>query len=201
MTPNLSDGEPQRKGRKNAYAELGRQLLNDEFKKEVYYILDSYQEQSREVSYDRITELSNRLRLLGKGVDRSVLDIISDHPEEFVKDLKHVTEEGARRELRLLNARYNAFYIGIVGSFAEEWRSWNIEPFFDPQLNEVVLRLSADRRDGARAVWMDDAESMLQIAGDLLEEIIDQRGSMKKDQLGRVEKQVARIRKLSKNAS
>ncbi len=195
MTPTQAEPTNQKK-RPNKYAELGRQLLNDDFRKEVYYILNSYQKQSRGEAYNQLGELSDRLGLLGKGINDTILDVVSDHPEEFARDLKHVPGDKEKRELRLLNARFNAFYIGIIGSFAEEWRSWKIEPFYDPELEDIVLRFIADRRDGNKVVWMDDAQSMLHVIGDLLEDLLNQRASMKKAQLNTVEKRLDRIRKL-----
>ena len=195
MTPETTRKESKpRKGR-SKYAELGRMLRSAEFREELYNILDAYQRQPREETFANLGELASRLNLLAKGFSQTVLDVISDHPQAFAKDLKRVYDEQDKQQLKLLNAKYCAYYIGIVGSYAEEWRGWRIEPFYDPDIETVVFRISGDLRNGKKTVWMDDAEAILHIMDDIISHIIKERELMEKDQLRDVEKRLNDIRR------
>jgi hypothetical protein len=55
--------------------------------------------------------------------------------------------------------------------------------------------VTADRKDGKKTVWMDDAQSILHVAHELIKDVLNQRGLMKKDQLKTVEKRLDEIRK------
>ena len=92
-----------------------------------------------------------------------------------------MTNEKERQQLRFLNAKCDAYFIGMVVSFEHVWRGWRSEPFFDPDIEEAVFRVTTDLRDGRRTVRIGVAESILHVLDDILEEILDQRRLMKKD--------------------
>ena len=188
---------PQTKSRRKEItpSELGKLLLKESFKTELLELLDAYKQLPKDEAHRVKAELRRRLELVERGISYTVFEVISSYPGSFERILKQVSGERERQQLRLLNARYTAHFIGISGTYAEEWRTWLVEPFYDPDTEEVYLRIAAERTDGRPNIMVDSAESMLHIVDTILDEIIDNKALMKKEQLTTVQSRLRDIKK------
>lgn len=183
------------KSGKQRFEHLGKLLTDDAFRTELYAVLDSYKNQPRRMITWNLGEISRHLNRIRKKMNHTVFDVISSHPDEFNDYLEDVEGEEEKRQLRLLHEKYNAFYSGLAGSYPEEWRVWRTDSYVDLESNEVILKVTAERRDGKLNIWIDDAQSILRVVDTILDEVVQQVPHMKKEQLRTVESRINTIRK------